>query len=87
MVKKIPVKIDYDFHTKAKQNKKTGLMMGRERVKNFGDYTPVIRVQKSVDVDNDGENDFEKGQILGRASAEKGRVHVRANRRQRAYTR
>ncbi len=88
MVKRaIPTYIDYDFHTRGIRDKKTGRMMGRERTKNLGDMTPVLRVKKSVDLNSDGKNEYERGQIIGRGDANRGKTYVRANRRQRAYRR
>jgi hypothetical protein len=61
--------------------------LGRKSVNGLGDFTAVKRVSKDVDVDKDGDIDYKKGEIVGRIDSDKGRVYVKANRRQRAYRR
>jgi len=90
MVKKlvpVPTRTDYQFKTRYKQDRKTGLLLGRDSVKGYGDYTPVKRVSRDVDVDRDGTIDAKKGEIWGRESKEKGITYVKGSKRQRGYTR
>ena len=92
MVKKIaiPTKNDYVFRTKYKQNSRTGLLEGRDgkdKIKNFGDYTFVKRATQDTDIDRNGTIDVKKGEILGRGTAEKGRIWVKGSKKQRAYRR
>jgi len=58
--KKIPTYIDYDTRTIYIQDKKTGLMKGRKRVRGFGDRTAIRRI-KAKRIDG-----YRKGEILGR---------------------
>ena len=59
--KKVTVWIDYDTSTTFIQNKKTGRMQGRRRVRGLGDRTAVRRVRRDF-------NGFKEGQILGRTT-------------------